>query len=157
MNLKSALPEDTYEQPEGARVLILGMGRVGKGAYLALRQALGEQVWGMDADPIRIRKLKKAGMQVMVGDGEDIDFWENTRLDGVELIMLAVPSVEDTSNITEQLRDANYRGKVAAIARYEDEIQPLLDAGTDKVFNFFTEAGTGFAEESLVLIDPPSK
>ena len=152
------LKDDTYTQPENAKVLILGMGRVGKGAYVAINNLIGNAVWGMDADPVRIDKLQKQGMQVMVGDGEDSDFWENTRLDSVQLIMLAVPSTEDISNITEQLRLAKYKGKIAAIARYEDEIEPLLEAGSDKVFNFFTEAGTGFAEESLQLVDNlPSK
>ena len=147
------LADDTYIQPQDAKVLILGMGRVGKGAYVAINNLIGNHVWGMDADPVRIAKLKKQGMQVLVGDGEDSDFWENTRLDTVQLIMLAVPSTDDISNITEQLRHAKYQGKIASIARYEDEIQPLLDAGSDKVFNFFTEAGTGFAEESLQLLE----
>ena len=147
------LPDDTYVQPQNAKVLILGMGRVGKGAYVAIKNLIGDEVWGMDADPVRIHKLQKQGMQVLVGDGEDSDFWENTLLDQVQLIMLAVPSTEDISNITEQLRNANYKGKVASIARYEDEIEPLLEAGSDKVFNFFTEAGTGFAEESLQLLE----
>ncbi|MCC2615699.1 cation:proton antiporter [Aestuariibacter halophilus] len=151
------LAEDTYIQPTNAKVLVMGLGRVGKGAYTALANVLGDCVWGMDADPVRIRRLQQQGLQALVGDGEDIDFWENTDLSGVELVLLAVPSTEDISNITGQLRAAGFTGKVAAIARYEDEIQPLLDAGSDKVFNFFTEAGTGFAEESLQLIKASPK
>lgn len=146
------LPEDTYEQPENAQILVLGLGRVGKGAYNALTNMVGDKVWGLDADPIRIHRLKSKGFQVMVGDGEDIDLWENINLQSVRLVLLALPSIEDIRNITMQLRSAGYTGKIASIARYEDEIEPLLEAGSDKVFNFFTEAGTGFAEESLQLI-----
>ena len=40
-----------------------------------------------------------------------------------------------------------------AIARYEDEREAMLAAGIDKVFNFFTEAGTAFAEDSLLLVE----
>lgn len=148
------LPEDTYIQPNNAEILVLGMGRVGKGAYVALNAISGDNVWGMDADPVRIEKLKKIGFQVLVGDGEDIDLWENMELAKIQLILLALPSIKDICNITEQLQHANYTGKIASIARYEDEIQALLDAGSDKVFNFFTEAGTGFAEESLQLLKP---
>jgi glutathione-regulated potassium-efflux system ancillary protein KefC len=148
------LAEDTYVQPKDAEVLVLGMGRVGKGAYSSLNNILGAKVWGMDADPARIAKLQKAGLQVLVGDGEDIDLWDNIDLANIQLILLALPSIEDICNITEQLQHANYQGKIASIARYEDEIQALLDAGSDKVFNFFTEAGTGFAEESLQLLKP---
>jgi hypothetical protein len=95
----------------------------------------------------------------MVGDGEDVDLWENMDLTQIQLILMALPSIEDICNITEQLQHANYAGKIASIARYDDEIEPLIEAGSDKVFNFFTEAGTGFAEESLQLLPqhPKSK
>jgi len=49
---------------------------------------------------------------------------------------------------------ANFEGQIAAIARYQDERDTLLASGIDNVFNFYTEAGTGFAEESLTLIRP---
>lgn len=153
----SRLPEDIYVQPIGAKIVVIGLGRVGKGAYTSLNNMVGKEVWGMDADPVRIRSLRKAGYQAMVGDGEDADLWENMDLSKVELILMALPSIEDICNITEQLQHANYSGKIASIARYEDQIQPLLDAGSDKVFNFFTEAGTGFAEESLQLLPEHSK
>jgi predicted Kef-type K+ transport protein len=151
------LKEDIYVQPTGAEVIVLGLGRVGRGAYNALNSIKGDKVWGMDADLERICRLKEAGFQVLVGDGEDVDLWENMDLSQIQLILLALPSTEDISNIAEQLQHANYTGKIAAIARYEDEIQPLIDAGSDKVFNFFTEAGTGFAEESLQLIETNNK
>lgn len=146
------LPEDVYVQPIGANIIVIGLGRVGKGAYTSLNNIVGKKVWGMDADPIRIRQLNKIGFQSIVGDGEDVDLWENMDLSEVQLILLALPSIQDICNITEQLKYANFGGKIASIARYEDQIQPLVEAGSDKVFNFFTEAGTGFAEESLQLL-----
>lgn len=146
------LPEDRYVQPLGAEIIVIGLGRVGKGAYSSLNNMVGKKVWGMDADAIRISNLKKIGYQAMVGDGEDVDFWAHMDLSQIQLILMALPSIEDICNITEQLQHAGYSGKIASIARYEDEIQPLLDAGSDKVFNFFTEAGIGFAEEGLQLL-----
>jgi predicted Kef-type K+ transport protein len=146
------LPEDEFIQPIGAEIIVLGLGRVGKGAYASLNSMVGTKVWGMDADPVRIERLDKLGYQVMIGDGEDVDLWENMDLSNIQLILLALPSIEDICNITEQLQHANYTGKIASIARYEDQIAPLTEAGSDKVFNFFTEAGTGFAEESLLLL-----
>jgi predicted Kef-type K+ transport protein len=148
---------DVYVQPLGAEIIVIGLGRVGKGAYKSLNSVVGKKVWGMDADPNRIRRLKEIGYQAIVGDGEDVDLWENMDLTQIQLILLALPSIEDICNITEQLQHVNYSGKIASIARYEDEIQPLIDAGSDKVFNFFTEAGTGFAEESLQLLPQYSK
>lgn len=150
---KLRLREDVYIQPKNAEILVLGMGRVGRGAYGSLNQLVGERVWGMDANRDRVQQQRRSGMMVFQGDGEDPDVWENFNLSQIKLVLLALPSVQDIQNITEQLRYAKYPGKIAAIARYEDEKKLLLEVGIDSVFNFFTEAGTGFAEESLMMIE----
>ena len=154
---RAILPEDQYPCMSDAEVLVIGMGRVGKGAFNALTNTLGSSVWGMDADIERVNKLKASGQNTIVGDGENIDLWENLDLSNVQLVLLALPSIEDSSNITAQLRQADYKGQIAAIARYEDEVEPLLAKGVDKVFNFFTDAGLGFAEESITLLDQMKK
>lgn len=151
------LKEDIYPTMDGTKVLVIGMGRVGRGAFTALSKLMGKGVTGMDADIEKINSLREQNYEAIIGDGENIDLWENVDFSDIELILLALPSVEDSSNITNQLRSASYKGKIAAIARYEDEVKPLLDVGVDKVFNFFTEAGLGFAEESFELFNKDSK
>lgn len=146
------LSEDYYQQPQNASVLIIGMGRVGKGSYLALNQLLKEKVWGIDAERERVEAQTQKGYQVICADAEDIDFWESINLHCLELVMIAVPSTDDAHNICEQLNMAGYQGKIAAIARYEDDRRKLERSGVDHVFNFYSEAGAGFAEESLRII-----
>lgn len=148
----NVLKQDQYPSMSDAQVLVIGMGRVGKGAFSALTNSLGDKVWGMDADESRIKQLSEDSKNAILGDGENIDLWENLDISNVQLVLLALPSIDDSSNITAQLRNANYHGKIAAIARYEDEVSLLLDSGVDKVFNFFTDAGLGFAEESINLL-----
>ncbi|MDP2534900.1 cation:proton antiporter family protein [Alteromonas stellipolaris] len=143
------LKEDIYPTLHKAEFLVLGMGRVGQGAFNALSKLADVSVWGMDADRVKVKQMASEGLNVICGDGEDVDLWDNLELKNVHLILLALPSIQDAINITRQLRNAGYTGKVAAIARYEDEVNHLLEQGVDKVFNFFTEAGLGFAEESL--------
>ena len=143
------LKEDIYPTLHKAEFLVLGMGRVGQGAFNALSKLADVSVWGMDADRVKVKQMASEGLNVICGDGEDVDLWDNLELKNVHLILLALPSIQDAINITRQLRNAGYTGKVAAIARYEDEVNYLLEQGVDKVFNFFTEAGLGFAEESL--------
>jgi glutathione-regulated potassium-efflux system ancillary protein KefC len=150
------LPEDIVQQPVGAEILVIGLGRVGKGAFDALFQAVGDRVWGMDADASRIRRQQTEGLRVFRGDGEDADLWENLDISSVRLVLLACPSIEDNVNIAGQLHGAKFPGQIAAIARYEDERDALLAAGIDKVFNFYTEAGSGFAEESLAMMAEPT-
>ena len=92
-------------------------------------------------------------MHVFAADAENADVWDAIDVSELTLVLLAVPSIEDCRNITEQLKTAGYRGPIAAIARYEDEREALLSFGIDKVFNFFTEAGVAFAEDSLRLVE----
>ncbi len=148
----STLKEDQYPSLSDAEILVIGMGRVGKGAFAALRNNLGDTVWGMDADMERVKRLNHDTNNAICGDGENIDLWENLDISNIKLVLLALPSIDDSANITAQLRNANYEGKVVAIARYEDEVEALLDSGVDKVFNFFTDAGLGFAEESISIL-----
>lgn len=146
------LAEDIFTQPAKAPVLVIGMGRVGMGAYYALNEHHPGQVWGVDADKEKMEKLQKAGMNAFVGDGEDADFWDNINMNELKLVMLALPSVQDSKNIAYQLCSLNFKGKIAAIARYDDEREELEESGIDKVFNFFAEAGVGFAKESMDLV-----
>lgn len=140
------LPQDVYLQPEHANTLVIGLGRVGCGTYHALHKEIGDKVWGIDSDQDRILDQQEKGMQVMFGDAEDIDLWENMKLDNIKLVLLALPSIDDCANIVEQLRNAKFGGKVAAIARFEDDRRKLLEIGVDNVFNFYVEAGSGFAD-----------
>ena len=122
------------------------------GAYQAINSHGTNPAWGLDADKEKITWLHSKGMEAYYGDAEDIYFWESIDLSKLELVLLALPSVQDIINITKQLKAANYKGKIAAVARYDDERKQLEAFGIDKVFNFYTEAGVGFAEESLALL-----
>ncbi|MGB2220783.1 cation:proton antiporter [Neptunomonas sp.] len=146
------LPEDEFIQPPEADILVIGLGRVGTGSFKALQNMIDKRVVGLDADRQRVERYQKEGLNVFFGDGEDADLWESFDLSGISLVLLALPSIDDNRNITNQLHKANFNGKIAAIARYPDERNELLEAGIDNVFNFYTEAGIGFAEESLLLI-----
>jgi predicted Kef-type K+ transport protein len=149
---KECLEEDTFCQPKQAPIVIIGMGRVGMGAYRAISEHDNKLAWGLDAEPEKVAWLSEQGVQAYCGDAEDAFFWERINLSNLELVLLALPNVIDTMSITEQLRSAGYLGKIAAIARYDDERSKLEAFGIDKVFNFYNEAGVGFADESIALI-----
>ena len=147
---------DQVDHPGEAEIMVIGLGRVGKGAYRSLQNLVDYRVIGLDSDKARSLDLRNRGMNIIIGDGEDADFWEVFDSSKIRLVLLALPSIEDSSNITMQLRSAGYQGIIAAVARYEDQRDQLLQAGIDKVFNFYREAGAGFAEDSLQLIQNKS-
>lgn len=144
---------DYQEQLKSAEILIIGMGRVGRSSYDVLHTQLDDRVWGVESDIDKVRRHRDEGRHIILGDAEDADFWETRELWHIKLIMLAMPSVNDISDITKQLKICGYKGHIAAIARYEDEREKLMTMGIDNVFNYYVEAGSGFAEESLHLLD----
>lgn len=147
----------TFERPANAEILILGMGRVGKGAYQAITPDYPEQVWGIESDSDRVNKLKNEGICVALGDSDDLEFWQqalkpNASGRRVKLVMLALPSQVEMLSTLEMLKLAGFDGRVAAVARYEDERQQLLALGVDVVFNYYAEVGAGFAAETRPLL-----
>ena len=63
--------------------------------------------------------------------------------------MFTMPSLSEMIDAVKQLRSSGYTGKVAAVAKYEDERAQMKAAGADVVFNYYAEAGAGFAEHAL--------
>jgi voltage-gated potassium channel Kch len=103
-------------------------------------------VCGIDADIEQIKSHQKRGYNAILGDAEDIDFWHD--INKLRLVMLAVPSLSDMLQAVEFLKASNYKGKIAAVAKYDDDRVELEAAGVDETFNFYAEAGAGFAEHT---------
>ena len=87
------------------------------------------------------------GRNVLHGDPSDADFWDNIEQDrSVELVMLALPNLKANLDALEQLREISFPGRIAATARFPDEVELLRQSGATAVFNIYTEAGVGFAD-----------
>lgn len=142
----------TLSAVNNKEVLIVGMGRVGKGAYHEANRDLPGKVCGVELDPKRAQSFREQGISIICGDGDDIEFWEQIPLQDIKLIMLALPSVTEMKNIIYQLQHTPYSGKIAAIAQYADQQTELISLGADVAFNYYAEVGTGFAEESIQLL-----
>ncbi|MCG8425753.1 MAG: cation:proton antiporter [Chromatiales bacterium] len=141
------LSDDKLLNMSGATIAIFGMGRVGSGAYDRMREAHGDTVVGIDFDGELIKRHTAKGRSVVQGDPSDADFWEKIeQAHKIELVMLALPNLQANLDALEQLREISFPGRIAAIARYPDEVERLCEAGATAVFNIYIEAGAGFAE-----------
>jgi len=142
------IAEEDVIEPGDVSVIIFGMGRVGSGAYDAMRSRVGDRVLGVDVDESTVEELVRAGRRAIRGSATDPEFWYRMRLDfeQINLILLAMPNAQENLLAARQLNEIGYRGKVAAIAKYADEIASLRDAGVHAAFNLYAEAGAGFAE-----------
>ncbi|NAW59768.1 MULTISPECIES: cation:proton antiporter family protein [unclassified Vibrio] len=137
---------DQLINPGSAQILILGMGRIGSGAYDALRTRYGKVCLGVEIRDDAAQLHRKEGRNVIAGDATDPDFWERILDTGrVKLVLLAMPNHQGNQIALEQLRSRGYTGQIAAIAAYQDQMDELLNNGADAAFNIYNEAGSGFA------------
>jgi glutathione-regulated potassium-efflux system ancillary protein KefC len=144
------LPDDRLLEIGGATIAIIGVGGIGTGTFDRMHELHGDTVVGIDIDPVTVRNQRAAGRHVLLGDPGDADFWDRVQAaHTLELVMLALPNLNTNLAVLEQLRAAGFDGKVAATAKFEDEVDVLREAGATTVFNIYTEAGTGFAAHVL--------
>ena len=125
------------------------MGRVGTAAYDEMRNRLGEIVIGLDSDVDVVKDHQASGRNVILGDATDIDFWARARMGGktrLRIVMLAMPDHAANLQAVSELRSGNFDGMIAATAQFDDEVEELKEAGVHGAFNFYAEAGHGFAE-----------
>jgi Trk K+ transport system NAD-binding subunit len=121
------------------------MGRIGAGTYDTMREQFGDIVVGLDSDPDKVATHHDAGRNVILGDATDSDFWERVQPGKIRLIMLTLPELSANLDMVRRLADSPYDGKIAAVARFSDEIEILEQAGVHMAVDSFTEAGAGFA------------
>jgi len=137
-------PDDEPLSVGSAEVLVVGMGRVGSGAYRYLR-APGLQAVGLDSDMGKVESHLREGRRVVYADAEDPELWHRLHLGRVRAVMLALQDAEAKVIASRQLRARGFRGLIAATHVFDEEREPILRAGCDVTYNYFSEAGTGFA------------
>jgi glutathione-regulated potassium-efflux system ancillary protein KefC len=142
------LPDEAEIDPGDADVIILGMGRVGTGAYDTLKLQRGRRPVGIDADPDVVAQHQAAGRNVIQGSATDADFWHRLRLNNgsIRLVLLSLARLSENVFAAEHLIKEGFDGLIGAIAKFPDDEAVLEKAGVQMVFNLYAEAGAGFAQ-----------
>ncbi len=147
--------------PGDANAMIVGMGRIGGGAYDFLERERGLRPVGVDADPDGVARQKAAGRNVVQGSATDADFWHRLHLDDghVKLVLLAMPKASENVFAAEHLLKEGFAGTIGAIAKFPDDEAALRAAGVHQVFNLYAEAGAGLAQhvcsEAMLALKAP--
>ena len=141
-------PDDEPVSLGNSHVMVMGMGRVGTGAYDELK-AQGHLVVGLDSDPGKAELHRKAGRRVLYADAEDPGFWSNLDLSGVELVILSMPEMQAKLMAIRQIRKKGFSGLISATALFSENIPVLTEAGANVVYNYYDGVGIGLARLSL--------
>jgi predicted Kef-type K+ transport protein len=128
----------------GARVMVLGMGNIGRGAYESLHERYGNEVLGVDDNDSKLVTCRSSGMRVVAADASDPMFWTQVDLQVLENVMLALTNHRENMLVGKLLRDTGYSGRITAIVRFNDEADELRRYDIDS-FNMYENAGAGFA------------
>lgn len=146
--------EEPYEAGTW-QIIVIGMGRVGVGAYDYFTNKFGPVVLGIDFSADTVDRHLEAGRQVALADVTDPDFWlklpESSSL--VKLIILTMPNLDSQLYAIEKTRQWGYAGELAAMAKFDDEVEILKEAGVHTSFNVFSEAGIGLASHICKTLD----
>lgn len=141
------------------QILIVGMGRIGTGAYDMFLERFGEVVVGLDFQSETVAEQIAQGRTVAQGDVTDPDFWRRLPAPDatLKLIILTLPNLEANLYVVKKLNEREYQGDVAAVAQFDDEVDTLRDAGVATAFNIYGEAGAGLAAHVCETLDTFTK
>ncbi|MGZ5198204.1 MAG: glutathione-regulated potassium-efflux system protein KefC [Telluria sp.] len=122
---------DTIE-PEGARVIIAGFGRVGQIAGRILI-ASGFKVTVLDNDPDLIDSLRRFGFRVFYGDATRLDLLQAAEADKARLLINAIDDMEANLRLTELVQQYFPHLKIIARARNLTHVYELKSRGVELI------------------------
>ena len=146
------LPEEEIGSLGDAQTIVLGMGRVGRGAYDRLRESGRTTIVGVEENFARANERVEAGYHCVHGDAADRDFWERTRLAERELIMISLTIHRENLRVVHLARDMGYVGTLAVAARFPDERAELEELGC-VAYYLYEDTGREFASHVLDRMD----
>ncbi len=146
-------PDDRLVDIGEADAVVLGLGRVGAATYARLRDEYGLSVVGVEHDRTRVATLEEEGYEVVRADATDLEFWNRVQRAGrVKVAVLAMPFHKANLIALARLQAAGFAGKVAAVARYDDDVAELQRKGADAVFHLYGSAGFALADHAAEVL-----
>ncbi len=147
LNFESSKVTEDTPDTEGARIIVLGMGNIGTGAFDTIAEKHGRAVLGVDVNARKLQEHSRVHRRVVSADASDPDFWYRVDLGEIELILIALTHHEENMLVANMVRELGYKGKVAAVVRFNEEARELEASGFS-AFNLYEHAGAGFASHA---------
>ncbi|QGZ40372.1 Kef-type potassium/proton antiporter (CPA2 family) [Pseudoduganella flava] len=131
LNPKAKRPADVIE-PQGARVIIAGFGRVGQIAGRLL-MASGFKVTVLDNDPELIETLRRFGHRVFYGDATRLDLLRQAGAAEAVLIINAIDDMPTSLALTDLVREHFPHLKIVGRARNVTHLFELRARGVETI------------------------
>jgi glutathione-regulated potassium-efflux system ancillary protein KefC len=146
---RSRLADDKDLEAENVEVVVIGMGRLGVPAYDAFAEIFPGRVMGVDLDEQNIRKHQKKGRFVVKADGTNPDLWSQAHglPQQLKWAVLSLPNHRANMLAAKRLLENDAKCRIAATTKYPDQADELKLHGVELVFDIYSEAGIGFAND----------
>ena len=139
------LAVERQRRPEGVpQVIVFGLGRYGS-RLLSQLQGHGVRALGVDFDPEAVRALRRQGLAVRFGDGENPDFLETLAMREVPWVVTTLPQWESNRAFLHALGAAGFEGRIAGVVRDEAHAAALGRVGVARVLHLFNDAADNAA------------
>jgi glutathione-regulated potassium-efflux system ancillary protein KefC len=146
---------DTIE-PEGARVIVAGFGRVGQIAARLLI-ASGFKVTILDNDPDLIESLRRFGFRLFYGDATRLDLLQAAEADKAHLLINAIDDMESNLKLTELAKQYFPHLKIIARARNLSHLYELKSRGVELIERETFESALLMGQRALEQMGVPSE
>ncbi len=137
------LPEEAIGSLGNAEVFVLGMGRVGRGAYEYLQQS-GHKVMGIEESYTNTQNLVKKGYECVHGDATDRDFWERTGLANRDMLLVSLSNHRENIEVIKLAKELGHKGRLSVAARFADQKEELEALGC-QAYYLYEDVGRDFA------------
>jgi CPA2 family monovalent cation:H+ antiporter-2 len=142
-------------EPEIAQhVVIVGCGRVGRHIAEALGR-LGIPRLVVEADPIRLDKLRTLGVPVLFGDAGSSDILENAHLDRARAVVITLPDDAAALAVVATARKLAPKLPIVARASTWEGARRLKADGVNQVVRPELEGGVEIVRRTLLDLDLP--
>ncbi|WP_448554450.1 cation:proton antiporter domain-containing protein [Thalassotalea montiporae] len=146
------LPETTQSLKD--HVIICGFGRIGQTVSRFLKQEHIEFV-AIDIDPLRTRKAREAGENVLFGSSRQTELLHAAHLSEAKLVVIAFGEDKQSAEVIQRVRSLSPEVPILVRTRNDDQLEMLQKAGANEVVPESLEGALMLVSQVLTLSGVP--
>lgn len=149
---------DLEELPDASElsdhVIICGFGRIGQTVSRFLKQENIEFV-AIDIDPLRTRKAREAGENVLFGSSRQAEILHAANLSNAKLVVIAFGEDKQSAEVIQKVRSLSAKVPILVRTRNDDQLDMLQAAGANEVVPESLEGSLMLVSQVLSLTGVP--
>ena len=135
-------------------VIICGFGRVGQTVSRFLKQESIDFV-AIDIDPLRTRKAREAGENVLFGSSRQTELLNAAHLSQAKLVVIAFGEDKQSAEVIQKVRSLSPEVPILVRTRNDDQLDMLHEAGANDVVPESLEGSLMLVSQVLSLTGVP--